>query len=164
MQAEAYQQLAPVYEWLLDDAIITPEGQLAAFAPLIDTLPPGARVLDCAAGTGLLAVGLALRGFDVTASDLSAAMLARATSLAAERGVSLAAVQCAWQDLPAQGWQERFDAVFCVGNSLAHAAGETGPARRAGRDGGRAATGRAARGDGAQLGAAAVVRIARPRR
>ena len=124
MADEAYAQLAPVYEWLLDDAIITPEGQLAAFAPLLDALPPGARVLDCAAGTGLLAVGLVLRGFDVTASDLSAAMLVRARSLAAERGVALETVQCAWDDLIAQGWEARFDAVFCVGNSLAHAPGE----------------------------------------
>ena len=120
MADEAYTQLAPVYEWLLDDAIITPEGQVAAFAPLLDALPPGARVLDCAAGTGLLAVGLLLRGFDATASDLSAAMLVRARSLAAERGVALETVQCAWDDLTAQGWEARFDAVFCVGNSLGH--------------------------------------------
>jgi SAM-dependent methyltransferase len=78
-------------------------------------------VLDCAAGTGLLAVGLALRGFDVTASDVSPAMLARAGHLAAERGVELARVTCAWADLAARGWKGRFAAVFCVGNSLGHA-------------------------------------------
>jgi SAM-dependent methyltransferase len=129
MPDEAYAQLAPVYEWLLDDALITPEGQLAAFSPLLEQLPPRAPVLDCAAGTGLLAVGLALGGFDVTASDLSEPMLARARQLAAARGVAVATTRCGWEDLPAQGWRERFAAVFCVGNSLAHAAGR--PARRA---------------------------------
>jgi SAM-dependent methyltransferase len=125
MQPAAYEQLASVYEWLLDDAIITPEGQLTAFAPVLDGLPPGGRVLDCAAGTGLLAVGLALRGFAVTASDLSDPMLERARALAAERGVPLDARVCAWEDLPAERFEAPFDAVFCVGNSLAHAAGET---------------------------------------
>jgi len=129
MHPAAYEQLASVYEWLLDDAIITPEGQIAAFAPVLDDLAPGARVLDCAAGTGLLAVGLALCGFAVTATDLSAAMLERAGALAAERGVALDARVCAWEDLPAERFEVPFEAVFCVGNSLAHAAGET--ARRA---------------------------------
>ena len=129
MEADAYQQIAPIYEWVLDDAIITPEGQLAAWAPLLDVIPPGARVLDCAAGTGLLAVGLALRGFAVTASDRSPAMLERARALAAERGVAIDPVVCAWEDLPDAGFEEPFAAVFCVGNSLVHAPGET--ARRA---------------------------------
>jgi SAM-dependent methyltransferase len=124
MGSEAYGDLAAVYEWCLDDAIITPEGQVAAFATILDGLAPGSRILDCAAGTGLLAVGLALAGFEVTASDLSEAMLARARDLAAERGVALEPVRCAWEDLGDQGWEGRFDAVLCVGNSLAHAPGE----------------------------------------
>jgi SAM-dependent methyltransferase len=125
MEAEAYELLAPVYEWLLDDSIITPEGQLAAWAAVTDALPPGARVLDCAAGTGLLAVGLALRGFDVTASDRSPAMLERARALAADRDVALDLRVCTWEELPDQGFGARFDAVFCVGNSITHAPGET---------------------------------------
>jgi SAM-dependent methyltransferase len=129
MDSEQYHDLAAVYEWCLDDAIITPEGQVAAFAAVLDGLTPGSRVLDCAAGTGLLAVGLALAGFEVTASDLSAAMLRRARELAVARGVALEPVQCGWEELGEQGWEGRFAAVFCVGNSLAHAAGEA--ARRA---------------------------------
>jgi SAM-dependent methyltransferase len=39
--------------------------------------PPGARVLDVSAGTGLDALHLAARGVDVTACDLSPGMLAR---------------------------------------------------------------------------------------
>jgi SAM-dependent methyltransferase len=44
-------------------------------------------VLDCACGTGTLAVGLAPAGFVVAASDASPAMVERTRALAAERGV-----------------------------------------------------------------------------
>lgn len=114
-----YADLAGVYEWLTPESLLTPEGNVAAFAPWIDPLPAGARVLDCACGAGLLAVGLALRGFDAHASDASPAMVARTRALAAGRGIELRARVCAWAGLPARA---EFDAVFCVGNSLAHAA------------------------------------------
>jgi SAM-dependent methyltransferase len=126
---EPYGTLADVYDWLVPEVVLTPEGSAAAFAGVVDELPPGARVLDCAAGTGPLAVGLALRGFEVAASDASDAMIARTRALADRRGVALDARVCAWEALARQGWEEAFDAVFCVGNSLPHAAGSA--ARRA---------------------------------
>ena len=89
----------------------------------------GARVLDCAAGTGELAVGLALSGFEVAATDASDAMIERTRALAAARGVDLPAAVCRWEALDPARWPERFDAVFCVGNSLADAPGRA--ARRA---------------------------------
>lgn len=122
-----YETLASVYEWLVPDELLEPEGAVAAFAPLVEQLPPGARVLDCAAGTGQLAVGLALRGFDVTASDASATMVARTEGLATRRGATLRAAVCRWDELRAG--ERAFDAVFCVGNSLTHAGPR--PARRA---------------------------------
>jgi SAM-dependent methyltransferase len=69
-------------------------------------------VLDCACGIGLLAAGLAQAGYDAHASDLSPEMVERTRA----RGVD-ARVQ-SWDDLPPTG---DFDAVLCVGNSLAHA-------------------------------------------
>jgi 2-polyprenyl-3-methyl-5-hydroxy-6-metoxy-1,4-benzoquinol methylase len=98
--------------------LLTPEGNAAAFAPWIDPLPPGARVLDCACGIGLLAVGLALRGFEVHASDASLEMVGRTRALAERRNARVQARTRAWEDLPQE---PEFDAVFCVGNSLAHA-------------------------------------------
>ena len=86
----------------------------------------GARVLDCACGTGTLAVSLALGGFDVVATDAGAAMVARTRRLAAEHGAQLAAATRTWEE---GGWEASFDAVLCVGNALVHAAG--GAARRA---------------------------------
>jgi SAM-dependent methyltransferase len=123
-----YDTLAAVYDWLVPEPLLTPAGSAAAFAPYLEHLPPGARLLDCACGTGTLAVGLAARGFAVAASDASPAMVERTRALAAEHGVALRADVCAWEDLGAQG-HEPFDAVLCVGNSLTHAAG--GEARRA---------------------------------
>ncbi len=122
-----YDTLAGVYEWLVPDALLTPEGSAAAFADTVQGLEPGARILDCACGTGQLAVGLALRGYAVTAADASAGMTSRAGALAAEHGARLEIATCAWDALPEQDW-DAFDAVLCVGNSLTHAPGR--PARR----------------------------------
>jgi SAM-dependent methyltransferase len=124
-----YDKLADVYEWLVPEALLTPEGSAEAFSMVVDGLRPGARVLDCAAGTGRLAVGLALRGFEVTATDASGAMVDRTRALARERGVELRTACCTWEELGEQGWASPFDAVLCVGNSLTHAAGTA--ARRA---------------------------------
>jgi SAM-dependent methyltransferase len=114
-----YGTLAAVYDWLVPDALLTPEGSAEAFAPLLE---PGTRVLDCAAGTGALAVGLALAGFDVTASDVSPQMIRRTAALAQARGVDMRAEVRAWADL--RGGP--YDAVLCVGNSLTHAEGRRG--------------------------------------
>jgi SAM-dependent methyltransferase len=55
-------------------------------------LPPG-RAIDLGTGEGRNAIWLAERGWRVTAVDFSAAGLARAARLAAERGVSVDWVQ-----------------------------------------------------------------------
>ena len=123
--AAEYDTLAAVYDWLVPDALLEPEGAAAAYAPFLEPLAPGARVLDCAAGTGQLAVGLALRGFDVVASDASEGMVQRTRELAARHGVALEARTCAWAGLEDQGFAP-FDAVLCVGNSLTHARGRDG--------------------------------------
>jgi 2-polyprenyl-3-methyl-5-hydroxy-6-metoxy-1,4-benzoquinol methylase len=128
MPADDYDELASVYDWIVPDELLTPEGSAAAFLPYLDGLASGARVLDCACGTGPLAVGLAQQGFDVTATDASGGMVARTRALAADAGVGLLARESRWEDLPAQGFAP-FDAVLCVGNSLAHAEGRA--ARRA---------------------------------
>jgi len=112
-----YASLADVYEFLTPEPLLTPEGNVAAFAPWIDPLPAGARVLDCACGIGLLAVGLALRGFEAHASDASPDMIRRTRGIAATHGVDVPARVCAWEDLPPEAVH---DAVFCVGNSLPH--------------------------------------------
>jgi SAM-dependent methyltransferase len=122
MPGDDYNTLATVYDWIVPDAMLTPEGNAASFVPYLESLPGGARVLDCSAGTGRLAVGLALQGFDVVATDASAGMVERIRALAAEHGVDVPAHECLWDDLEGLGLAP-FDAVLCVGNSLAHAPG-----------------------------------------
>jgi 2-polyprenyl-3-methyl-5-hydroxy-6-metoxy-1,4-benzoquinol methylase len=129
MVHKPYATLAGVYEWLVPDAMLTPEGNVAAYAQIVDELDPDARVLDCAGGTGELAVGLGLKGFDVSATDASEQMIARTRHLAAARGLALYTAVCSWEQLVEQGWSRTFDAVWCVGNALAHAPGQA--ARRA---------------------------------
>ncbi|HEX6255577.1 MAG TPA: class I SAM-dependent methyltransferase [Euzebyales bacterium] len=121
----AYDALASVYDWLVPDMLLEPEGAFTAFAGIVADLPAGARVLDCACGTGQLAVGLALHGFDVTASDASPGMVDRTRALAAAHHAEVRTAVSRWEDL--RGTVDgRFDAVFCVGNSLTHAEGATG--------------------------------------
>ena len=121
----AYDALASVYDWLVPDALLEPAGAVAAFGDVIAEVPSGARVLDCACGTGQLAVGLAARGFDVVASDASAAMVDRTRRLATARHVDLRTAVCVWEDLR-EAVDGPFAAVFCVGNSLTHAEGSAG--------------------------------------
>jgi SAM-dependent methyltransferase len=118
-----YDTIAAVYAFLVTDDLLTPQGAAEPFASHVE---PGARVLDCACGTGTLAVGLALAGCDVVATDASEAMVARTARLAAEYGARIEASVCTWEALPGRGWGAAFDVVFCVGNSLAHAVGREG--------------------------------------
>ena len=119
----AYDTIACVYDYLVPDALLSPRGSAGAFGQYV---APGARVLDCACGTGTLAVGLALRGHEVAATDASAAMVARTQRLAAANGAAVDASVCRWEALPERGWEGAFDVVLCVGNSLPHAAGRAG--------------------------------------
>lgn len=121
-----YQTLPAVYEWLIADAKATPAGAVEAFGDLVRSLPPGAHVLDCACGTGQLAVGLAALGLDVVAADASLGMVRRTQELAAKSGVSLQTVHASWDELPDHLEASTFDLVFCVGNSLGHAEGTSG--------------------------------------
>lgn len=69
--------------------------ELAAWGATLRRLlpPPPARVLDVGAGTGFLTIQLARQGYDVTAFDLSAGMLARLADKARDAGLEVKTVQ-----------------------------------------------------------------------
>jgi SAM-dependent methyltransferase len=73
------------------------------------------RVLDIACGTGSSFLGLCDRGYDVTACDLSPAMLDRARARLGRRSVRL--LEADMRRLPRLG---AFDLVLCLDDSLNH--------------------------------------------
>jgi glycine/sarcosine N-methyltransferase len=79
------------------------------------------RVLDAAAGTGMHAIALAQRGYQVAGADLSAGMIARARQNVAQAGVETDLRVAGFGGLAAAfGDQPPFDAILCLGNSLPH--------------------------------------------
>ncbi len=76
-------------------------------------------MLDVACGTGFHSVRLTEAGFDVTAADGSAAMLAKAFENAQGRGLILKTVQADWRWLN-RDINGKYDAIICLGNSFTH--------------------------------------------
>ncbi len=80
-------------------------------------VPKGSLILDLACGQGIHAVGLAQRGYRIVGVDLSLAMLARAGELAQEEGQKINFIHGDMCDL---GFNQTFEAVFCVGTSFGY--------------------------------------------
>ena len=78
-----------------------------------------AGVLDCACGIGTQAIGLALLGYRVTASDISANEISEAEKRAKECGAELRFKQADFCML-SDAFDERFDVVIAMDNALPH--------------------------------------------
>jgi SAM-dependent methyltransferase len=124
---DLYAEFAADYEWLFGDDVVGDSPVLGATSPggrgfleaAVAKLAPGAPVLDCACGIGADSLALARRGFTVTATDGSSAMVARASRRLAASGGQARVMQSRWEDLPAR-LTERFDLAVCLGNALVH--------------------------------------------
>lgn len=122
-----YTDLAHNYEWLFPDEAIGSRGTVGATSPgskdllerILETLPSGARVLDCACGISADAIALVRRGYNVTASDGSASMVAEARRRSRQFGVEIDIIQSSWQDLP-ERVPGAFELILCLGNSIVH--------------------------------------------
>jgi SAM-dependent methyltransferase len=123
-----YTDLAHDYEWLFSEETLGGEGEFGATSrgskdlleAVLETLAPGARVLDCSCGIGADAIALARRGFTVTASDGSASMIAETRRRSEQFGVGITTLQSRWQDLP-QRVPDICELILCLGNSIVHA-------------------------------------------
>ncbi|RDV11000.1 class I SAM-dependent methyltransferase [Arthrobacter sp. RT-1] len=77
------------------------------------------RLLDCTCGIGTQALPLATLGYDVTATDVSKAAVARARVEAAARGIDVAFKVCDVRDLR-DHVDGTFDVVITCDNALPH--------------------------------------------
>ena len=116
-ETEFYNRLADFF-----DVIIDWQSRLAVELPFIESVfaRNNARsVLDCACGTGGHTIAFAQRGYRVTGSDISAAMIARAETNTQRAGLAIPYRVARFQDLRAT-FSEKFDAILCLGNSFVH--------------------------------------------
>lgn len=122
----AYDAIAPEY-----DAAVAPSAWVRErlWERLDALFPPGSRVLDVTAGTGLDALHLAARGVAVTACDLSPGMLARLAARAPAVPVQVADLQ----RLDETGLAGPFDGLISTFAGLNAAADLSGFARAAAR-------------------------------
>ncbi|HID61840.1 MAG TPA: class I SAM-dependent methyltransferase, partial [Anaerolineae bacterium] len=130
----------PLYDALSDDydRFVNWENRLAYEMPFIERTLRGAdarRVIDVACGTGMHAIELARRGYEVVGVDLSAPMIERARENALTAGVKVHFIVAGFGELAeklalrssislrtsgVEGVSGQFDAVLCLGNSLPH--------------------------------------------
>ena len=116
-----YDDLAEYYHLLFEDWSRSIERQAAVLGPLLERYTGRGipRVLDCACGIGTQTLGLAQRGHDLVASDLSRASVARAEREARLRGLEVPFHVADMRDLSAHPAQD-FDAVLVADNALPH--------------------------------------------
>ena len=112
-----YDQLAPDYDRMTGfDGRFIREG--AFFKDLIEIHGIG-TALDAGCGTGFHSVLLARLGVKVTAVDLSEAMLGKLLEHAAPEHLPITTCRSSFQELRLN-LGTTFDAIFCMGNALAH--------------------------------------------
>jgi glycine/sarcosine N-methyltransferase len=119
---ESYDELADHYHLNFENWQATIDRQAGLLAPLLEKeCGPASRVrvLDCACGIGTQTLGLAARGFRMTASDLSPKAVERARREAAQRKLDIRFRVANMLDLASLG-ESRFDAVICMDNTLPH--------------------------------------------
>ena len=116
--------VARFYDWLAADydRMTGFEERLERELPLFREIVGrfGIRsVVDAGCGTGFHSILLARLGVQVTAVDLSEAMLAAVRKRVAGTGLDIRTVASSFEDL-ARHVPTPVDAVFCLGNSLPH--------------------------------------------
>jgi len=89
MTSSFYNELAESYHLIFDDWDAAIRRQRDVLARLLPAPPQGKRVLDCACGIGTQAIGLAMLGFTVEASDTCTASIHRARREAVARGLKV---------------------------------------------------------------------------
>ena len=79
------------------------------------------KILDAGCGSGFPALDLIQHHYDVTATDKSSEMVRQIGINAKGRGLQVAAHHAMWSELERFFGKEKFDFVYCRGNSLVYA-------------------------------------------
>lgn len=116
-----YDNLASQYDKLFLDWQSTIQEQAVILDRLFvdNGFDKSAKILDCACGIGTQAIGLAVQGYNMTASDISHGELAEARGRAAKSNVQLQFVNANFCAL-SEAFSEQFDIVICMDNALPH--------------------------------------------
>src|ERR1700733_9355239 len=116
-----YDELAADYDALHVDwhASVRAQGEVLDRLVRAELGDAPQRILDCACGIGTQAIGLALQGHDVLATDLSPGAVARAAEEATAMGATLATGVADFTRL-ADDVDGTFACVLACDNSVAH--------------------------------------------
>jgi SAM-dependent methyltransferase len=118
--ATFYDELAELYHLVYADWDASVDRQGETLAAIIrERWHPAVRVLDAACGIGTQSLGLASRGFEVVASDLSPAALDRARREAASRNLRIVFREADLRSLSSVH-QGPFDVILACDNSIPH--------------------------------------------
>lgn len=119
--SDFYEKLAPFYHLIYEDWDASIELQGNFLDEIIRTeWGAGARsVLDVSCGTGTQCFALAARGYEITASDLTPALVARARAEAAARKLAIA-FSVADMRVADRHHGSGFDVVISAGNAIPH--------------------------------------------
>lgn len=125
MTKNYYNGLAPYYKFIYPDWEKSVKRQAEALDSVIKEFAgeSAQTILDAACGIGTQSIGLAKLGYQVTASDLSAAEVDQARQEASRQGVQIA-FRVADMRQVWEVYRREFDAVIACDNSVPHLLGE----------------------------------------
>ena len=120
-----YESLATHYHLIFEDWNRAMDSQAKVLDRLLKTQFPNRllRILDCACGIGTQAIGFAASGHEVTASDLSEAVIRRAGLEANIRGMDISFLVSDMTSMPKMT-ESNFDVVAAMDNVLPHLSSE----------------------------------------
>ncbi len=119
MHEDPYASFAGRYDLFLQDPALPGNEIKRSFFATLFKREGVERVLDCACGTGEDVGVLHSLGVEVTGTDISEAMLAKAREKLAGSGKEIPLKRVDFRELPAH-FGEPFDAVVCLATSLPH--------------------------------------------
>jgi len=121
MVASFYDQLSPYYKYIFQDWNASVDRQAMILDEVIHEYfgENVHSILDAACGIGTQAIGLAQKGYTLTASDISAGEIEKAQSEASKRKLDISFRVADMRDLQ-QTFQTKFDLVIACDNAVPH--------------------------------------------